>query len=256
MHRFPYRNFGDHETLVGDFTVGGGTGDVGAAIRWFELRNTGGGGWTFFQEGTLDPGDGADRFMGSIGVDQSGDIALGFSVSSTSVFPSIRYATQVPGDPAGTLQPEQVLIDGGGSQTASNRWGDYSAMAVDPVDSCSFWYTNEYYPVSATNAWKTRIGVFQVPSCGPPLAAKANGPYSGTVGTPINFSSDGSTGAIVSYAWDFGDGSSLSNDPNPSHVYDAEGTYTATLTVMNTQGATATDTATVTVSAAASTAGS
>ncbi|MET0049698.1 MAG: PKD domain-containing protein, partial [Candidatus Thiodiazotropha sp.] len=41
--------------------------------------------------------------------------------------------------------------------------------------------------------------------------ANANGPYSGVVGTPVDFSSAGSTdsdGSIVSYAWDFGDGDS------------------------------------------------
>ncbi len=166
MHRFPYRNFGTHEALVGNFTVGGGLGEAGAAIRWFELRNTGAG-WTLFQDGTLDPGDGDDRFMGSIAMDQAGDIALGYSVSSSLQFPAIRYATRVPGDPAGTLQPEEVLIDGGGSQTLSNRLGDYSAMSVDPSDDCRFWYTNEYYPVSATNAWKTRVGAFKLATCGP-----------------------------------------------------------------------------------------
>lgn len=62
-----------------------------------------------------------------------------------------------------------MLINGGGSQTGSNRWGDYSAMSVDPVDDCTFWYTNEYYPVNATNAWKTRVGVFNL--CGGPTGA-------------------------------------------------------------------------------------
>ena len=100
MHRFAYRNFGSHQTLVGNFTVGGGNGEVGAAIRWFELRNIGQGGWTLFQEGTHDPGDGHDRFMGSIAMDEDGNIALGYSVSSSTLFPGIRYATRTPGDPA------------------------------------------------------------------------------------------------------------------------------------------------------------
>ncbi len=166
MHRFPYRNFGSHQTLVGNFTVGGGSGNVGAAIRWFELRNTGGG-WTLFQEGTFDPGDGHDRFMGSIAMDGAGNIALGYSVSSNTLNPAIRYATRAPGDPAGTLQVEAVLINGAGSQTGSNRWGDYSAMSVDPADDCTFWYTNEYYPVNAATTWKTRVGAFSV-ACAPP----------------------------------------------------------------------------------------
>ena len=164
MHRFPYRNFGSHESMVGTFTVGGGLGEVGAAIRWFELRKAGFG-WTLYQQGTFDPGDGHDRFMGSIAMDGAGDIALGYTVSSSTLFPSIRYATRAPGDPLGTLQPEAVLVDGGGSQNASNRWGDYSAMSIDPLDDCRFWYTNEFYARTAATSWRTAVGVFRMPGC-------------------------------------------------------------------------------------------
>jgi hypothetical protein len=167
MHRFAWRRFANREALVGNFTVGGGDGEEGAAIRWFELRKPTGSPWTLFQEGTHDPGGGLDRFMGSISMDQVGNIALGYSASNSTSFPSIRYATRAPGTPAGTFQAERILQNGLGSQTGSNRWGDYSAMSVDPATDCQFWYTNEYYnPSSATN-WKTRIGAFTVPSCGP-----------------------------------------------------------------------------------------
>ena len=166
MQRFPYREFSDHQALVGNFTVGGGSATPGAAIRWFELRNTGSG-WTLFQEGTHDPGGGLNRFMGSIAIDSGGDIALGYSASSATSFPSIRYATRTPGDPPGTLGAEQVMQAGGGSQTGSNRWGDYSAMSVDPVTECDFWYTNEYYSASSATSWKTAIGTFLDPSCLP-----------------------------------------------------------------------------------------
>jgi hypothetical protein len=164
MHRFPYRNFGDHETLLGNFAVGGGLGEVGAAIRWFELRNAGSG-WELYQEGTHDPGDGNDRFMGSIAMDGAGNIALGYTVSSSRIFPGIRFATRAAGDPLGALRQEAVLINGRGSQTGSNRWGDYSAMAIDPADDCSFWYTNEYYVTSSSSNWSTAVGVFTFPGC-------------------------------------------------------------------------------------------
>ena len=165
MHRFPYRNFGTHETLLGNFAVGGGLGEVGSAIRWFELRAIGGV-WTLFQEGTHDPGDGHDRFMGSIAMDGAGDIALGYSVSSSLLHPYIRYATRTAADPLGTLQPEAILVNPNGSQTGSNRWGDYSAMSVDPANDCSFWYTNQFYRTNASTTWKTRVGVFTMPNCG------------------------------------------------------------------------------------------
>ena len=167
MHRFAYRRFPDRQSLVGNFTVGGGTGETGAAIRWFELRNLGTtpAGWTLFQQGTQDQGGVHDRFMGSIAMDEDGNIALGYSVSSSTMFPAIRYATRQPGDPPGTLEPEKTLKVGNGSQTGSNRWGDYSAMSVDPVTDCQFWYTNEYYSPSSTSNWKTAVGAFTMPGC-------------------------------------------------------------------------------------------
>jgi hypothetical protein len=105
--------------------------------------------------------------MGSIAIDESGDIALGYSASSASDFPSIRYATRTPGDPLGTLGPEKILIKGKGSQTSSDRWGDYSGMAVDPVGGCQFWYTTEFYPVSSGSNWQTEVGAFTEPTCTP-----------------------------------------------------------------------------------------
>jgi hypothetical protein len=123
--------------------------------------------------------------MGSISIDKAGDIALGYSASNgSSVFPSLRYATRAPGDPAGTLQPEQVLQAGGGSQTSSgHRWGDYSAMAVDPANACTFWYTNEYYPTTSSSAWHTRVGNFVVPACA------ANAPAFSASPSPVDFGS-------------------------------------------------------------------
>ncbi len=82
--------------------------------------------------------------------------------------------------------------------------------------------------------------------------AQAGGPYTGTAGQPVSFSSAGSSdpdGSIASYSWAFGDGTT-STQANPSKSYAAAGSYTATLTVTDNQGATATDQAAVTVSAA------
>ncbi len=141
MFRLAYRNFGDHEALVGNWTVssGGVTG-----IRWFELRNVTSSP-TVFQESTYQP-DTTWRWLGSAAMDGAGNLALGFSASSASINPQIRYAGRLVSDPAGTLgQGEAHLFDGTGSQNGGlNRWGDYSDITVDPVDDCTFWYTNEY----------------------------------------------------------------------------------------------------------------
>ena len=146
---------------MGAFTVGGGLGKAGAAIRWFELRNTGSG-WSLYQESTFDPGDGKDRFFPSVAMDGVGNIAMGYSVSSDTMHPSMRYSVHRIDDTLGTMLPEATMIAGGGSQTGSNRWGDYSSMSIDPADDQSFWYTSEYYSANSSTSWKTRIGKFKI----------------------------------------------------------------------------------------------
>lgn len=180
MWRLQYRNFGAHESLVGNFVTdtdpAAGTANIHAGVRWFELRRTppGVGAWTLFQEGTVAP-DADNRWLGSIAMDGCGNIALGYSVASATTFPGINYTGRLVSDPPGTMPVgEATLIAGLGSQTAGpdpSRWGDYSAMVVDEADQCTFWFTSEYLPnvPSATNAnWRTRIGSFRFPSCGLP----------------------------------------------------------------------------------------
>jgi fibronectin type III domain protein len=164
MFRLAYRNFGTHESVVGNYTVN--SGGV-AGVRWFEIRNVTSGPVSVFQESTYQP-DTTWRWMGSAAMDQQGNIAVGYSASSSSIFPQIRYAGRLATDPLNTLgQAEAVLFAGTGSQVGtSNRWGDYAAMSVDPVDDCTFWYTNEYYATTSQFNWRTRIGSFKFPGCG------------------------------------------------------------------------------------------
>ena len=159
MYRLAYRKFTDgHESLFINHAIT--TGE-----RWYEVRNPNGTP-TVFQQGTFAP-DSSTRWMGSIAADQAGDVALGYSVSSASVFPSISFTGRVPGDPAGSMEAEQLIVNGAGSQTGGlNRWGDYSAMTVDPVDDCTFWYTQEYEKANGSFNWNTRIANFKFPNCG------------------------------------------------------------------------------------------
>lgn len=173
MWRLQYRSFGTHEALVINHTVDA-DGQDHAGIRWYELRRSAGGAWSIAQQGTHAP-DKVHRWMGSIAMDQGGGIALGYSVSSDTLFPGIRYASRLVSDPPGTLaQGEVTLVTGAGSQTFSRapRWGNYSSMDVDPVDGCTFWYTTEYYDTTSAAGWKTRISSFKHPSCGEPSIAK------------------------------------------------------------------------------------
>src|SRR5262249_8824945 len=108
MYRLQYRNFGDHESLVMNHTVN--VGNDRAGIRWYELRRDVDD-WAIFQQGTYAPDDGDSRWMGSIAQDRDGNIGLGFSVSSPSTFPSIRYVGRLADEPPGEfVQSETTLI--------------------------------------------------------------------------------------------------------------------------------------------------
>jgi hypothetical protein len=169
MHLW-YRNTGSHGTLVTNHTVNVGGGIAG--IRWYEIRGGFGSSTTFadaaiHQQGTYGPTDATHRWMGSIAMDRYGNLALGYSASNaTNVYPSVRYVGRLAGDPPGTLpRGEVTLIEGSGSQTGwASRWGDYSAMSVDPVDDRTFWYTQEYYQTTGPVNWQTRIGAFRFDS--------------------------------------------------------------------------------------------
>jgi hypothetical protein len=126
-----------------------------------------------YDQGTQAP-NATHRWMGSAAIDAVGNLAVGYSASSTSVFPSIYYAGRLATDTPGTGldQGEAVAIAGSNSQTTTAyRWGDYSMMSVDPGDECTFWYTQEYYtntvtcPLSNFRCWQTRIVSFRFPSC-------------------------------------------------------------------------------------------
>ncbi|MEA2574142.1 MAG: large repetitive protein [Chloroflexia bacterium] len=189
MYRVAYRNFGSYESIVLNHTVNATGGSPGiAAPRWYELRDPNNVlGATVFQQGTFYPGDGVHRWMGSIAQDQTGDIAMGYSASSSTLFPSIRYAGRIPTDPLGTFgQGETTLFAGTGSEDfpSAPRWGDYSNISVDPVDDCTFWYTTEYFSQTGLRDWRTRIGTFKFPSCSAQPTVTATPTGTPTTATP------------------------------------------------------------------------
>jgi len=161
MWRLAYRNFGDHETLVATHSVATGSGNVG--VRWYEIRNPGGTP-TVYQQGTFAP-DSNFRWMGSITMDQMGDMALGYSESSSTMNPGIYYTGRLATDPLGTMEDEALIMAGAGVEQGTYRWGDYTGMSIDPVDDCTFWYTNEYFAVTGKGNWHSRIASFKFPAC-------------------------------------------------------------------------------------------
>lgn len=193
MMQLQYRNIGGTEALYVNHSVN--SGNV-VGVRWYEVRDPGGTP-VIFQQGTYQP-DENYRWMGSIAADKEGDIAIGYSISSSSMSPAIRYAGRLAGEAPNQLpQNEAELFQGPGSQTGSARWGDYSALSVDPVDDCTFWYTQEY-ATSGSN-WRTRIGSFKFPSCGEQKGTLAGYVYNSVTNLPIPGAPLFAEGTIYNY---------------------------------------------------------
>jgi len=162
MQRLVYRNIDGHESILAlhsvDTKVGGG------GVRWYELRLDKQRQPFLYQQGTYAP-DEFYRWMGSIGMDRRGNIAVGYSFGGTPHFAGQRFAARLADDPKGVLSfHETVLAEGAASQTTTIRWEDYSTTAMDPSDDCTFWYVGDYLKSGATS-YSTRIGSFQVPGC-------------------------------------------------------------------------------------------
>ena len=165
-----YQNRGGTESLWADQTNILNFPNGPTIIRWYQFNVTGGNfpATAVQQEDWSNGSDGLWRFMPSIAVDQNGNTAIGYSLSSPSMFPGIRYAGRLVTDPPNDLsQGEATMFTGTGSQTdTSGRWGDYTYTAVDPADGLTFWHVNEYYATTSSFNWATRIGKFQFPSSG------------------------------------------------------------------------------------------
>lgn len=174
MFRLAYRNFGTHESLVANHSV---IADARIGVRWYEVRSPGSSP-TIHQQSTFAPTDTLYRWMGSIAMDNDGNIAAGYSTSSASTFPSLAYAGRLASDPLNTFgQGEAQLWAGAGAQNVglylppASRWGDYTHLSIDPTDDCTFWYVNQYYGAEGTTnpgaPWRTRIGSFKFDQCTP-----------------------------------------------------------------------------------------
>jgi hypothetical protein len=185
MMQLKFRDFGTHFAMVFNQTIDAsasisGAVDEVAGIRWYELRNTAGP-WTIHQQATFAPQPGGTpmehqllhRWMASAAMDKHGNIAIGYSIANdddaNEVYPGIRYAGRFSGDPLGLLpQGEQIIANGVESHTFTQRWGDYSAMNVDPADDCTFWYTTHVAGLGGTGGRPTRIASFRFRG-GPPV---------------------------------------------------------------------------------------
>ncbi|MFC4635614.1 GEVED domain-containing protein [Dokdonia ponticola] len=155
-----YRPFEDHNSWLVTFNVDALGDNTTAGVRWIELRNNDTDDWAVHQEGTYAPADGSSRFMGSGAIDAQGNIGLAFNIGNGDTPVGVAYTGRFADDPLGEMTvPEEIIVNGVGVQTTTNRFGDYSQLSMDP-DNFTFWHTAEYF--SSNNFWTTRIASFSL----------------------------------------------------------------------------------------------
>jgi hypothetical protein len=164
MYRLAYRNLdANREILV--FTESVGPAGSSAGIQLIEIRNPAANPPVIYNNVNFNP-DSTNRWLGSAATDKLGNVALGYSVSSSTLFPGIRIAGRLRNDIRNSVRGEINVQSGSGSQTStSQRWGDYSTMQIDPSDDCTFWYTTQYIINTAPADWATRIVGLKFNSC-------------------------------------------------------------------------------------------
>ena len=138
--------------------------DGGTGLRWYELRAPLRA-VHVYQQGTHAP-DAAHGAQGSIGIDRAGNIALGYGVAGPDTPPGVRYTGRQRSDPPGRMQSEEVVVNGSGVQLgAARQLAATGALTLDPADGCTFWYTQQYLPLTGHAAWRTRIASFKFRNC-------------------------------------------------------------------------------------------
>jgi hypothetical protein len=266
MMQAQYQDLGGAESLWVDHAVQS-TSSVPTGIQWAQIGVSNGSvNPNRLQEQIFTNGnDGVWRWVPSLAVDSAGDMAVGYSTSSASTYPGLAYAGRLATDPPGQLgQGEMVLQAGGGPQQygGSSRWGDYSAMAMDPTDGCTFWYVNQYYPdltTSGSGDWHTRISSFQFPAClhSAPVVTAQPSPQSVVAGQTATFAAAASGRPAPTVQWQVSTNAGASWAPVsgatsttlsfPAQLAQSGSQYEAVFT--NTNGSVTSNPATLTVAA-------
>ncbi len=198
MWRLQYRRFPEYAAITGNYVVNGDSNGQ-AAIRWFELRTADDTNWELHQEGTFAP-NGHNYWMGSAAMDQSGNIALGYSIASNTLYPGLGYTGRLYTDTAGNMPYGDNSIIAGSSASSVGRWGDYQAMGIDPADGCTFWFTGQYID---STSWNTRIASFRFPSCGDLLGSATISPAiaTGEIGQPLTYTVSLTSTSPLTQTW-------------------------------------------------------
>jgi len=165
LHRFAFRQFPTYQSYLVTHDVQMTTTSQQTGIRWYQLEPSGST-MSVVSSGTISPDTTNFRFVPSVAQDHSGNMAIGYSVSSSKLHPSI--AASYLNLPSNSSSTEFLILKGSADAENSPHWGGYNSMTVDPVDDCTFWYVNEYLTTPQTGksyTWQTRIANFKLTGC-------------------------------------------------------------------------------------------
>lgn len=213
------------------------------SIMWAELRqNQTTSAWSVYQQGIYTP-DTYNRWMGSIAMDDLGNIALCYAKSgSSTIYPGLYYTGRLANDPLNTMTiAEATAVAGILSQTTGiNRYGDYAHTALDP-DGITFWHTGEWLGGTSGNPKKTRIYSFQLTS---PTAANvaitsSDSDNSICAGSSVTFTATPTNGgASPSYQWQVNGTNVGTNSPTYTTTSLTTGQSVTCIMTSNMAGAT------------------
>jgi hypothetical protein len=102
--------------------------------------------------------DGVDAYFPAVTLDVAGNLWVALSASSASVFPAAAIVEVAAGAPAGTITAAKVFQQGA-QKYGGTRWGDYSAVSIDPVTG-SVWAAAEYSAAGSSHNWGTAAAQF------------------------------------------------------------------------------------------------
>ena len=184
-HDFEYRN--GFAWFVTTIACNPGSGTVNC-LRWAKINPVTA---AVADAGVLST-NGQHRIFGNLAVNSCGDMVVGYTKTSSAMYPGVFAAGREDGDPAGTLQPELQLQAGALTYTAfdgsPHRWGDYTGMTIDP-DGQTFWYLGEYSKNTGTTngRWGTYIRALSYPDCdggggGDEISVDVSGKTAGNAG--------------------------------------------------------------------------
>ena len=154
-----YMNFGDYQSIVGVHVCRVNAEGI-AGQRWYELRKYPGGEWSVYQQGTYSPTN-DHRFIGSISINADGSIALGYNITSSTIYPGMRMTGRAACDPLNNMTAPETISKSGTASNHSLDYGDYNSLVTDPVDG-SFWFSGQY---NVSSKWSSNVVHFTINSC-------------------------------------------------------------------------------------------